>query len=69
MRELNIDQNSKGECTLVINFLALSNITFDKELRVSIHINKVFHFYVDFDQKQRKKYTLNRKITMHGSFL
>lgn len=67
MRELNFHQR-EGSCRLVIKLLSLWIPHFEKELQVSVHASRVFHFYVDFDENSKQKYALNRKITLKGSF-
>lgn len=53
---------------MILTLFSLSNITFDKELRITVIANRNYNFYIDFDEKTPKKYSLNRKITIRSGF-
>jgi hypothetical protein len=69
MRELNLHLNDEqGDSQLIFNLFSLSNIQFERELHLTIHLSKQFHFYLDSHQDANRKYQLRRRITVRGNF-
>jgi len=69
LRELNLHKNDeKGDSELILNLFSLSGIEFERELHLTVHLGKQFHFYIDSHDDGSKKYQMGRRVSIRGNF-